>query len=407
MAINILREPERFTPAFNPNVWVVESGNATECEFQYICDVYQGATKIARLKTFPDADGVGIFKVQDVVASVLGITLRSSIAGFQYLTDHVFGYNLKFGEEYDASVLCDAGTTIYAGTLSTGTYYTWLSAFSQKDFITYTDDTFELVANFAGRFLTNLPSNSLVMDYQELAFLNQASLTSAKLWIKTYDFSGNLIQTAKITTGLNTSIRLQSIGVGPENLNAATLSTGAQPVVDSAVKYYTVQMYTSANLFCSELKTFTVDRRCTRFEGRTVKFLNRLGAWDVFHFTADEKVTVPIRERKEYSKLTGQYTQGSPTGTWGYKTSDRGRATYAVNATQATILTSHFVDEDTAIWLLELFTSPEVYIVDDAGDEVPIIVTSNVYERKLQRQIKLKQYTFEYQLAHDENIQRL
>lgn len=406
MAINTLYLPPTFSPAFNTIAFVVESGNNTKCEFQYIADIYEGTTLIARLKTFPDADGNGVFKVQGVLQSILDYTLRTSISGFQPLTNHFIKYTIKFGEEYDLSVDCDAGVTVYENLLTTSSYYAWMGAFNHKEFSQYDSSDF-LLNGSSKRFLTDMPTSVFVKDYQELAYLNQDAITAQYIKVITYDSTGTPIQTCTITNALSNTYRVQSVGVGPENLNGSTLSSGSQPVITDSVKYYTVQLFNSSNTAISETFTFTIDRRCTKFGGRTLKFLNRKGAWDLAYFTAKESDNISISNRKQYNKLAGEYTTGSPTGTFGYLSSDGGKKTYSVDASESKTLVSNWLTEEESFWIKQLATSPEVYMIDDDGDEVPVNVTNSSYEPTYKRNQKMIQATISISMAHSENIQRI
>jgi hypothetical protein len=415
MAITVENTPQTPTPVFNPVVWVLSSDNVSECEFRYVCDIYVNSAMITRLKTFPNADGYGIFDVSGVLQSFMSEAPVQGLGlSFHSLNTHWVDYQLKFGEEYDNASPCTGSTTVYPDLVTTSTNTVFFGGLHPHDFIEYADTDISDSTSSA-RCLTNMPSTSKVFNYQFLSVYNTISNKAAKIRVRTYDDAGSVIQTAVIlnTTYASNTNRIVSANVGIDALNNATLDSGVQPVIDEDVYSYDVTFLNSGNVQTSELKTFTIDRRCTKYTGRDIVFLNRWGGWDVISFTANMEERVTVSERKEFTRLLGNYTAGSPSGSWGYNYSDMGRVNYLVNANEKRTYYSNWVDEDTANWMRELFTSPAVYEVHQRTGKVsvthlnPIIVTATEYERYFNRNKKMKQYVLQVDSAYNEVIQRL
>ncbi len=153
--------------------------------------------------------------------------------------------------------------------------------------------------------------------------------------------SGSLIDTYTIDnpyTNVTSQNKWVSVGVGIYNLNTATLSSGVQLVVDDDAGSYDVALYDSSNNRTSEIFTFNIDETCNRYEGKHIKFLNRLGGFDTFFFSSNENVFIDVNSREQYTKLAGTVS-GSPV-TWGYNLSDRGQTVIAVDSQERTILKS-------------------------------------------------------------------
>jgi len=249
MSVTIERQPEDFQPVFNQNRWIVESNNIAQPNFEYICDVYVngGVSYIARLKRFPDSDGYGDFDLSRVLADYVSVTLADSgDNGFNLHRSHYVNYVIKF--------------------------------------------------------LTNSPRTLKARrnGYAELHFLNATSLNSDYLKINTYLPSGSLIDTYTIDnpyTNVTSQNKWVSVGVGIYNLNTATLSSGVQLVVDDDAGSYDVALYDSSNNRTSEIFTFNIDDTCNRYEGKHIKFLNRLGGFDTFFFSSNENVFVDVNNR--------------------------------------------------------------------------------------------------------------
>jgi hypothetical protein len=407
MSVTIERQPEDFQPVFNQNRWIVESNNTAQPNFEYICDVYvnAGSTYIARLKRFPDSDGYGDFDLSRVLADYVSVTLADSgDNGFNLHRSHYVNYVLKFGEIY--------GGTTYTNLTVTSSNITGMMALSFNQFQSYIGTEY-LIDDYQRLFLTNSPRTLKARrnGYAELHAMSIDANANAKLRIRTYLPDGSLIGTYTINNPYispNSNQYWTSIGVGIYNLNNSTLSSGSQLVVDDDAGSYDVCLLNSGNIQSSEIITFNIDDSCNRYEGKHIKFLNRLGGFDTFFFSSNENVFVDVNSREQYTKLAGTVS-GSPV-TWGYNLSDRGQTVIAVDSQERTILKSGALTDAEYVWLRELITSPEVYAVETYNGTIydrPIVITTSSYEEVYKRNKKMSQLTLEYRYAHKENIQML
>jgi hypothetical protein len=407
MSVTIERQPEDFQPVFNQNRWIVESNNIAQTNFEYICDVYVngGVSYIARLKRFPDSDGYGDFDLSRVLADYVSVTLADSgDNGFNLHRSHYVNYVLKFGEIY--------GGTTYTNLTVTSSNITGMMALSFNQFQSYIGTEY-LIDDYQRLFLTNSPRTLKARrnGYAELHAMSIDANANAKLRIRTYLPDGSLIGTYTIDNPYispNSNQYWTSIGVGIYNLNNSTLSSGSQLVVDDDAGSYDVCLLNSGNIQSSEIITFNIDDSCNRYEGKHIKFLNRLGGFDTFFFSSNENVFVDVNNREQYTKLAGTVS-GSPV-TWGYNLSDRGQTVIAVDSQERTILKSGALTDAEYVWLRELITSPEVYAVETYNGTIydrPIVITTSSYEEVYKRNKKMSQLTLEYKYAHKENIQML
>ena len=408
MSVTIERQPDNFQPVFNQLRWIVESNNTAQPNFEYICDVYvnAGSTYIARLKRFPDADGYGDFDLSRVLSDYVSVTLAdSSDNGFNLHRNHYVNYVLKFGEIYN-------GTT-YTNLTVTSTQVALMMALSFNQFYDYDYTEYQMEGVYYGNFLTNSPRTLKARrnGYAELHFLNIENAQVYELKINTYLPDGSLIASYTINNPyetVNVNNKWVSVGVGIYNLNNSTLSSGVQLVVDDDAGSYDVAIYDSSNNRTSEIVKFEIDETCNRYEGKHIKFLNRLGGFDTFFFSSNENVFIDVNNREQYTKLAGTVS-GSPV-TWGYNLSDRGQRVIAVDSQERTILKSGALTDAEYVWLRELITSPEVYAVETYNGAIydrPIIITTSSYEEVYKRNKKMSQLTLEYKYAHKENIQML
>ena len=361
-------------PVYNTIAFTVDSSNKSQCQFQYICDVYVEGVFVTRLKQFPTgANDYATFKVNRILEDYISFDLHENLYGsslFALNSNSIKAYTLKFGEEYDVSAQCDAGTTVYADlTLSSSVanFKCFNGALQKDEFLEYFDTTY-YASSSSGKFLTGFPNEGMIRLGDQMTF-NIFSSNLEKLQVKTYSSSGSLLGTYTYDspyggTFSTTAHYLQTIGVGPENLNNSTLLSGTQPVIDQDVSYYTVQCLGVADVPTSEVKTITIDTRDSKFDTHRLWWLGRLGNFDSYTYTRKSTMNVQIN-RTEFNKVYGQYTTLSPGATWTYDTKDRGRTTLSVNAQEGNIYNSNWLTEEEGQWMQELFTSPESYLITE------------------------------------------
>lgn len=369
MAITIIHNTSQtIMPVYNPIVFTVNSTNKTQCAFQYICDIYVNGVYATRLKGFPDNNNSGYctFKVERILEDYVSYDLHENLYGvslFALNPNSIVKYALKFGEEYDSSAQCDTGTTIYPDLTVSSDYYAFNGVLQKNEWLSWDDLTYTSSSS-SGKFLTGFPDEALITIGSQMTFNIFASNTE-KLKVLTYDSTGTLLGTYTFDNVyggalLDASYYMQTIGVGPENLNNSTTLTGTQPVITQAVSYYTVQVLGVADAPTSEVKTIYIDTRETKYPHKRLWWLGRLGNFDSYSYTLKSDRSLSI-SRTEFNKLIGEFTDLSPGYTWKYNKHDRGRTTLSVNAQESEVYNSNWLSENEGLWMEELFTSPEVY----------------------------------------------
>lgn len=375
-------------------------------EFQYVWNFTDNIAQPGNLLGFtgstPHYKSVGDSIL--VTQNTTGAT-NPSYDGVHIVTSILDDYALVTDQQFGVSTPAEAGTIIYSDyrktlftglTASTCTYVT-NSAISHQDFRNYDYHEFNLDAVDQGRFLTNVPDNyRFALNSQ--AYVN-AFATGAtnidKLVIKTDAGS-----TFRIDLG---SYNYHSIGVGPYNLNNATLLQGTQPVLTTANKTYSAYTENSSSAITSEVLVFDIYEKCTPYDQYQLIFIDRLGSFVSFNFDLASTETINI-DRKEFKKITGSYNPTS--NSWGYNSYDRGRTIMGVTETKSYSLTSNWVTEDEAAYLKELFTSPEVYHIDSSGVWLPVIIKDSSYVIKQRVKDKIFNITLQFEYAQRDEIQR-
>ena len=155
----------------------------------------------------------------------------------------------------------------------------------------------------------------------------------------------------------------------------------------------------------SETRTFIPHCECDRFRPYRFIWLNRLGGMDTYTFRLASTQTVTV-ERKEWTRYLSAWNR--LTEQFGYSIGDRGRTVYSVKSIDTYTVVSTWQTEATHRWLEELFTSPEVYVIDNNEVRTPIIITTNSVSIKTKTGIsgKLLSHTIEFVMANEKIIQR-
>lgn len=192
-------------------------------------------------------------------------------------------------------------------------------------------------------------------------------------------------------------------GVYPYNLNDWSQYVYGIDAVDETTESYTIQIYQLADPIgdptgysaISETRTFLIDQECTKYEPIRFQFLNALGQFDFF------TATLLSRENININRTT--YQKSLP---YNYEVGDRGKTVLSLEGQQTYTVTSNWVDEDTCTWLMELFLSQEVYVLNDDGSLTPIIIDNTSVENKKRVNDGLLNYTFNFSKAITKNTQR-
>jgi hypothetical protein len=381
MSVSLVSEPDRYCPAYNPIQWVFSSTNVNECDFQFICDIYVNGDFAVRLREFPQgANNYGYFNIERTLQDYLSFNFNANITDFTINPNCVLNYYVEIRERYNISSDCNGATTLSSVQYTGAEKIVWNGAFQYHSFKSFTQSKYVLV-NRASKFLTQFKNrqNVLIDDYSVLGFIQATSTDRVyKMQLETFDDQNNLIQTLQLSSQYSSvsSPEIQgdyllTVGVGPENLNNTIFDgspTPPQPVIDSNVAWYRITMLDSADDPISEPKEYEIDSRCYKFRMFRLWWFNTLGVFDSFNFN--------LRSIRKTDVSRTQLTKLLPVP---YNIGDRGKSIIGVQADEAYTLNSDFMNEQDAICLEELFTSPEVYMYDNSNITEVHQITGAVY----------------------------
>ena len=393
---------------YNPIEYVLEEDNATKLAykgFRYLVDVYDGATLLGRLKIPLDPNNYGRADVHGVCESYLTSNV-GTIGSTTAFTDNAESwktFKFKFGEEYfntstqvwetyagmnytahgvednteEEVIIFNGSLPNYRGT--TVNFYDWQTTNYYQNYT---------VTGATRRWLTNAPTGATPVDDNT----TKVELTDEGWIYFLYDHSGNPITKAILTTYLagvvvaNVDIALTG-GVTQNHLRLAsapaTLNTySAGLIPSSGVDAYSLTLYNGVTQ-ASKPFYYSITSEC-RYETRRIEFLNSLGGFDFFNFTKVSKRNEKI-ERKFFKM--NQDNLDTTDGSIDYSISDREKVQYYTISRPSMKLTSDWVSVDVYNYLLEMMSSPEVYLheadnVTGAMQRIPVKSLKGNWEEK-------------------------
>lgn len=399
MAITINDSPYRYTPIGQRMMIVASSTNVANTGFRYVFDFTAFQVNVQ-----PNASGRGILDIAPIFREQMQHTLKANLEGIDveslstiyctvregWLVDGVFTVSgsgsvtldriYPFIAEYQVSdgykpnpntrYALD-GITKYAMSERTKDTHKWIEAPARG----LSDEYVYIPTRMADWGILYAPS------YSDLLVDNDFDIAV----VSTYNNSNTLIDTNKFDLD-NSNNAVNAIGVFYSNLDAwgGVDLTGA--------KYYTVQfgketafpIYTaSSRVYCFYL----VPDDC-RFDNVRLMWANTCGGVDYFNFTKKSELSYNY-DRKQYQKVIGTYNAE----TFSFGTDDRGITERYVTTTKGLQINSDWVSVGEFNLLQTLCRSNDVFIINDDGTQIPVLVDTQNFVIKDERYSKLYNVT--------------
>ena len=245
------------------------------------------------------------------------------------------------------------------------------------------------------KFLTNFPSSEKIKIKTTESFvlsgIDKNTSSDTYIQVVTKNSSGGTIDTFKIeATNAN---KRYDFGVGCLNfsnlvggdMNSA--NAGTLPIIISTVDTYEVTVADGGVGTMSETLTFEIDRKCHDYSTR-FHWLNRLGGFDSWTF--DGAYSRGQNQSKALYEKNLDYS---------FNIYDSETGINAVESKNTFASYSGLLSEGKRKWLEELYTSPEVYVVE-GGNYVPILITDTqvktIDDDKKLYQVKIN-FSYAYQ----------
>lgn len=412
MALTIIQQPQRFSPAYNDLIFVVSGTNNTQDNYKYVADIYlySSTSYDFRLKESPRLDGYGVFDVHQIIQNYLSsdISIQSS-EGFIKNTNSYKAFSIKFGEEFGdpPSLTADIETS--------GTVYAHNAIVDFLDFQNYNSNDRVINGLTQKKYLTDIlisPSSTVSgsINYMNpirssekfwLYFITDTVNSASFLSIATFDVNGNNLGSYRVDNPYkalsDNDSRFIRTPIGPGNLSDipdvdVTTIIGSLPIISDSVKYYSVKIV-SDSMVSNDLIFFKIEDVCTKYDIYRIHFLNKWGGFDSFSFIRLSRKTATIT-RNKFKKTIGDISNGS----WWYNKYDRGNVQKSTIIKDKVIVNSDWISEVQSEWLEQLITSPEAYL--ELNDElIAINIVNSSYEMKLKVNEKLFNLILEFEYS--------
>jgi len=405
MSIGLLQEPLKLSPIGNPVPIVVSSSNSTTAGFRYRVDLINdsGDDELA-VWVYPDTNNghYGIYDFSRVLSDLIGSNPEHWGTDTCIVdTEQILSYNYRVTEYINAtSGATLSGSTdfnVFRGVKQYGDYW---------DIETYLPNTTGDPALFA--------SISQKREYKltETATINTfegsfGTISSEWDTIVINVFTSSYVTPYQIQKAAPSGGEVVILPLGPKNINdmAATGvvlnmiggGTGVVdlgPIIDTDTIKYDFYLE-SKGIIVTEKLIVNVDNICYKHDGVEFLWLGELGTFESYTFRmADLKSFKTARNEvksNHYSIKSNQYT---------YSIGDRGRTNINVSTTESHSAISGWIGDVESQDIMELISSPEVYI-KKGGEIYPIIIKNTGYDLKTIRNDKLFNYTIKFEMAYE------
>lgn len=255
-------------------------------------------------------------------------------------------------------------------------------------------------------------------QYETLSMIDN-SFTASTAVFEFYDIDNQYITGASVVLSTGNRFRRLDLGVGPQNIEDQ-FGTGFIDFSTGICAYYLVRIVRGVSRLSIE-KRYNLKSHCLEdiqgfynYQPLTFIWLNRLGGWDYFTFIKDNKKTTTIERTNWQRTLPIDYTYGQI-----YRQANRGTSNLSTFAEETYEVKSDWINDNESIFLENLFTSPEVYIIingtysggdpnvyqDFTGRIQPINIISTSYETKTTLRDKMYNLTVNYKWSLPVNLQ--
>ena len=118
MAITITQQPTYPNATYTDLVYVVQSTETAQPQFQYVMDIVSGSTILSRVRQYPNPSAVGVFNPARILNDYLEYPTQFDLTVLTTSNTQVGQFTINFGEEYGTSI--SSSVTLYDGAGSPG-----------------------------------------------------------------------------------------------------------------------------------------------------------------------------------------------------------------------------------------------------------------------------------------------
>ena len=441
MSIIFRKSPTSPNLANGSLVFEVTSNNFNEPQFQYVADVKINSDLVQRIKQQPNPSNRGVFDVSQIITN--NFAPIDQVWKINEATENLSSaeqYEILFGEEFGTSTT--SSVTLFNGVSQTAgdpeakadDYYFILNGtinaldtvnFNWPSSSKYNVENPEADEEFVHQNgLTNWDEHTILENnYHTISFLvgnlegdvlsNSAQDVYA-VTIEQNDDEGNVLATDTI---FNLTLRNNEFEVWSDVFGNQTFQTklvhfpaGPQNFKDAGITFFPETTFYNLT-FNSQLTNTEINpagiwgvyrfdmQECSGFESQRFAWKNEFGVFDYYNFTKAENVRTSI-DRKKYKQTYVDFSAGP------FVVEDnkqrRGKVNYLNKIETTHTVNSDWLTQDKADKLRELFYSTDVFLQQEDGEFLPIVITTTSITEKTN---PLSQKVFQYQVEYKYAIQ--
>jgi hypothetical protein len=410
MSVVILSQPETYSLAYNDNPYVFFSSNFSPTqrfEVSVIPPTYPTDPVLSTVRVYPtravtNGGAIQTNKAYYDPSRILQTQIAPNIAipSANHATlfacaDMSYDYRLFIREEIKNA----QGVYEYADSIITNLKTAWNGVRNTIDWLNFDYTDYDIITG-TKKFLTDAPRTQYI-DSNQSAFLYllASDLGISKIVLDGYDSTGSAISTGAID--VSQSNKFSRIAIGTYdivNSDASTWLTGNPLTFLNNVSYYTVNIDEST--YGSEVFTFYINERCSKYTPIRLHWLNRLGGFDSFNFnmkSMEETAITRASYKQEHHRFNGT--------NYLYDSMSRGTTDYHVMTQDKLTVNTPFLTEAESVWMNDFASSPVVY--QEVNNElIAMSGKPKMIAKQTSLNDKLMQYTFELDYSLTNNRQR-
>jgi len=397
MSLAKKKEPDVLVPVVNPVAIIYDSSFAEQSGFRYKIDlINSGSTDELSVWVYPDTDNdyYGIYNFNMLLGDLIGADKNWDTTEIKKADNSLYSWNYRLTEYIGStSGVTVTGTTshyVFRGLVQYGT--TWDSG----DYTPRTGTT----ASFLSQ------RNKREYTLSETAVVN--TLTG------TFDYDTNWNAVVILVNGTSkyyydiitgTTNNILTLPIGPQQLNTMATagnikgySTGSgttENILTSSSSYYEIWLENYTGKVASETIRIDLDHGCYKHDGVEFLWLGELSTYESYTFRAADIKAFNTKRNEIKSDYWGVNSDD-----YTYNIGDRGRKNVNVTSTESHKVLSGWIKDDEATDLMELFSSPDVYI-KKSGNIYPIIITNTSYVEKTIKNDLFFNYTIDFEMAYE------
>lgn len=401
MGLNILQQPNLYASGFNPLAFILESTDTAEPNFRFIAEVSVNGISVATLKIYPHPeDDNGYFDFSRIVSTALSLSEPFiDEEAFNEATKNYANYSINFGAEWGSPpTMDDLSTAFFNGYVINSAFgvreYN-SSGFNIADYFANGSSGFKIMNNYPTEFRANAE------DYGWIYFANEINPTATADAVRViFEMAEGGIYSPVRDFYLLNNVNIIQHNSGDDNpfivqilpfLPASAVEIGVDYISDgnpfnqlfdiSSDRFrYSYQFYDEEGGSPISDIYYIYPNTCSSIYGRAQVFWqNRKGGLDSFVFDKPKRSTYNYNKLQAAKPLTRKY--GNDISLFNSRSYSDFIAD--VEKTEAVNLISDNLTNEQFIYLSDLFSSPRVFIYDEAlGDLTPIIITDTNYSPK-------------------------